>query len=103
LELAPDFRDAYCNLADVLTKQKRYTEAEQACKSALNIDPGDAMSMINLAEVYLCTNKPAEAKKLLDSASKRPEAQQPKFSNVIMADLEKAGKMMTVTTSQAGK
>ena len=66
----PKDADAYNYLGYSLRKLKRYPEAIENYKHALQLDPQHKGAHEYLGEAYLETNQPEEAKKLLASLDK---------------------------------
>lgn len=94
--LEPSWGEAYNNLADELMQRKDYSGAENAIKVSARLSPKEPIVWITLAEICIATNRPAEAKRYLLSASKMPPSieQSEAVKQTIKSDLDKVNMML---------
>jgi arylsulfatase A-like enzyme/Flp pilus assembly protein TadD len=61
----PNISDAHFSLGNVLSKERRFDEAIEAFQKSLELKPDDSFTVINIANAYQSTGRPAEAEKFV--------------------------------------
>jgi tetratricopeptide (TPR) repeat protein len=64
IELAPDFYEARNNLGSLALSHSDFSTAREQFETAMKLNPSEAASYFNLANVFILTKNPAEAVKV---------------------------------------
>lgn len=100
-DLAPDLEAAFFAMGNDYYALKDYSGAEFAWKKSIELDANDISPKINISEMYLEINKPADARKYLIQAKTLPKSRELHYANEIEEDLAKADKMLHGSTLKA--
>src|SRR5262249_52917547 len=84
IELQPDFADPYVNLGEILLDQKRFEEAEAACRKVIELEPDIPNSYGVLGLIFLDQKKLDQA----EAAFRKVTALQPDLTDAYL-DLAK--------------
>lgn len=85
IQLDPGYADAYHLLGFGLMRQRRYAEAEQNLRDALELSPGDETYELDLAVVLLNEHKTKEGMKLLTALAQSGNADLAQQATQILA------------------